>query len=220
MKHVLVILVAMFGFARAERPAPPEPAIAQIVATSHDVQTGFANLVEQLDEPVGLAATANDPKLGLFKGDLVRAINGQAAVPTIHAAHVTTGIVYLDVLRGKKQVEIRIAVKLERAVDHMDRERFQDHLVEVQRNPQFAFQSVTSAGHATGVLVRYPWFGFAIEEGDVIRTLDGKPVVTPEALIAALDANKDQPSIALELERLGQPFDFELHLVDPEARAK
>src|SRR5450432_3339448 len=71
---VFGLLIGLATHAAAD-PAPLD---------ERDLETAMSTLADQTDEPVGLLAIARIPKLGLEKGDLVRAINGAPALTEAH----------------------------------------------------------------------------------------------------------------------------------------
>jgi len=188
-----------------------------------DYQTLMGTLAAQTDEPIGLLAIASSPRLGLAKGDLVRAINGSPALTEIaqFGGLMIRGkptLINLTVLRGKKEVVVTVHLKPGPVTEHTERARFIETL---DRNKQWGmtsdYQQVTRDGTPSGVLVRMPWFIVmnGPQEGDIIRRIDNHPVTTPEEVAVALDASRDHPQFVIDVDRLGETFQVIVILDDP-----
>lgn len=197
--------------------AHAEPMV-MVKATPQQVSDGLAALAEQLDEPVGLVAKAAIPALGLAKGDLVRAIDGRRALrDDIGGEGAGSGpVVYLDVRRGARDLVVRVEVEIGTLECHAGRAYFERELYEVRQYTDVALAPVTHAGRPVGVLARMPFAGGEpiLEEGDVVRRVDGTAVTTPMQLLDALDAAKDHARIALDIERLDHPVTITVVLED------
>jgi type II secretory pathway component PulC len=203
----VTLIVIMLGLA-ARASANPAP------LHEKDLETAMSTLADQTDEPVGLLAIARIPKLGLEKGDLVRAINGAPALTEAHsfgAMHIRNKRVVLamTVLRGKKELVITLHIKPGSTTEHTEREYF---VTTLDRNKQWGvngeYRPVTRDGNPSGVVVEMPWFLVmnGPEEGDIIRRIDGKPVTTADEVAAALEAARDHAQMVLDIDRLGEPF--------------
>lgn len=212
MVRMLAVVLVLVG-AGVARANP-----VTLTIDDHELHAELRSLVEQLEEPVGMLAPAPIPKLGLERGDIVRAINGSS--PARPAA--TGSVLYLDVLRAGKPVVVRLAIKLGPHDGRIDRDRLRERLqrVDPARDHGFTFRQVTRNGRPSGVLIGVGGtglFGYglrALEEGDLIRKIDHKPVDTVAAAIAALQASVDRAQIVLEADRAGQTFTYTLQLED------
>jgi hypothetical protein len=211
MKRWLVVLAVIV----CARRAGADPTL---VVDEAELKAGLDALAEQLDEPVGMLAIARNPKLGLEKNDIVRAINGEAASKSGMRGlrHDTASELYLDVLRGKKEVVIRLKVKFGPIEDHVERDRFKEELDRMKQY-SFAWLQVTKDGNPSGVEMKMPWFVMMSgpTEGDIIRRVDRKTTETIDELLAALDAAKDNAKVVLEIDRLGQMLTYTLIFDDP-----
>ena len=199
------MVVVLVGLARAAHADVIDRTI-----TANDLAAAVPGLIEQRDEPVGLLALQDNPALGLVKGDLVRAINGQSAT---RMTMLSSGgaIFYLDVVRGAQAIVVRIAVKLDAAEATISRDRYRDRVQQFERfrdlvtNKSHTFTQVTAGGMPSGVMVPSSWFGFGtLIEGDVIRKIDGVNVSTIEQAVAAFGRDKDSVEVQITVERLGQ----------------
>jgi len=189
----------------------------QLTAVSigaRQVPVAFEKLVEKRDEPVGLVALTNIPELALTKGDVVQTINGHAAslrpdwtLTTLPPA----AVVYLDVLRGDKRITVRVNVKFDQEQQAtIDRDDF-DRMVERSSDiPESVFHPTTRDGVPSGVFATRAVDYLALESGDIIRTVDGAPVTTQVAMIAALDRARDKSQLVLAIERTSQPITLRL----------
>ncbi len=205
MRTLLFVVVLVVGLARATRADVIDRAI-----TANDMAAAVPGLIEQHDEPVGLLALRDNPSLGLVKGDLVRAINGQ---PATRLTMLNNGgaIFYLDVMRGTQAIVVRVAVKLDAAEATISRDRYRDRVQQFERfrdlvtNKSHTFTQVTAGGAPSGVMVPSSWFGLGtLAEGDVIRKIDGVAVSTIEQAVAAFGRDKDSLEVQITVERLGQ----------------
>ena len=199
MMRVLAIIV-LLGVSRVHA----EPISAQ------DYQDAIKALAEQAEEPVGLLATAKSPRLGLEKGDLVIAINGDPAIAayTFGSLSDTHSIQVLTVMRGNKELALSVHLKLVDQTVHLDADRMIDALDFAKRTASSEYLTVTKHGVASGALVRHA-FSFSSEypaHGDIIRKIDGKAVTTTAEVEAAYEAQRDKPQFTMDLERFGQPF--------------
>src|SRR5690348_11465826 len=81
----------------------------------------LTQLPVQLEEPVGLQVTADQPRLGLRKGDLVLAINGASPVSSPFSQR-TGPVVYVDVQRGTQRFTRRLVVASAPHTGHVRRD--------------------------------------------------------------------------------------------------
>jgi S1-C subfamily serine protease len=216
MKWVFVVLVV------AARSGHADP-VAALSVDAATLSAELESLPEQLDEPTGLAVPVRHPALGLEKGDVVRTINGNvASIRRVLEVVYGGPVVHLEVLRGGRPVAIRLQVKLETTARHsLDRASFRDQLFMLDpKGPSSAdvFAQATKGGAPSGVVLRFNWFWIAaIQDGDIIRKVDGAEIKTIEQLRNALDRPKDRNRIVIEVERLGQLVKVTLDIDDPKA---
>lgn len=217
MKQALVVLslVAAAGVARAQP-------MVSVSVTQRELADGFAMLTDHLEEPVGLLASADVPVLGLHRGDVVIALDGKT--PKLNEGSWRTlpdltPVLYLDVLRGKQRLVVRIAVQFGAIVTHTHEEYIDHDLEMADRYSDVRFAQVTRGGAPSGVLVldEMVGLGTAIAPGDVVRRVDGKQIATVAELVDALKAAKAHPQILFDVERLGQPIRVTVY-VDPEPK--
>lgn len=214
MKRSLIVLVVMVvaGGARADT-------LISVKATEQQLDDGIAALSEQLEEPIGLVATAPVPALGLVKGDLVRAVDGQRALRGGLGIYDPSGgpVVYLDVRRGGRELVVRVEIQLVPAELHVKRRYFKDELEYERQYSDVAFGQVTRAGRPVGVVMRMPFAATEVplEVGDVVRRIDGAAVTTPAQLLGALDAAKDHARLVIDAERLDRPVTITVLIDDP-----
>jgi type II secretory pathway component PulC len=169
----------------------------------------------QLDEPIGLQVTEDQPRLGLSKGDLVWAIDGASPVSSPFSQR-TGPVVYVDVQRGTQRFTRRLVVAAAPHSGHVRRDMLKSGL-EMSQSIQ-AFQQVTAHGKPSGVLVRFPMFDLdGVRSGDVIRAIDRRPIRSPEDAVAALAAAAaGHDPLVIELERLGMPQTVTIGIDDPD----
>jgi type II secretory pathway component PulC len=217
MTRTGLVVLLVFGLSAQVRADPPPLSEA-------DYETAIAALANQTDEPIGLLAIARSPRIGLEKGDLVRAINGAPAVTEVTrfggGFHIRDNyaLINLTVLRGKKELVVTLHVKPATVVEHTERDRFGETL---DRNKQWGnandYQQVTHDGQPTGVMVKTQWFMVTNgpQEGDIIRRIDGHAVTTSEEVATALEAARTRPQFVLDMDRLGQILTITVILDDP-----
>ena len=187
--------------------------VVDVTIAQADVDAAFQPLVPQYDEPIGLAVLANNPKLGLLKGDLVRAVNGEITLsPVSMSFRGNPPLIYLDVLRGGKPVVVRIAVTREAIEEHVDKDRYKDTLDMLQTLGAHMFKQVTKNGNPSGLTVEgyFP----PLAEGDIIRKIDGVPMTGPTEAINALVQTGDHKDVNFEIERLGKTIVAKI-IIDP-----
>jgi hypothetical protein len=207
MRTALVVLVCI-GIASSAAHAGP----ATHVIDEKDVAPALRALAGRLEEPTGMTASADIPKLGLLKGDLVRSINGLPANGNKLMWEVLSATtLYLDVLRGKKQALVVVSIKLGPQQLTFEREKVKE-LIARLRDRDTAFRQVTAKGAASGVMSTAEFGYLAFMQDTIIRSVNGKPTATAADLVASLEAAVDQPSIRLGLERNNQAFTFTMVL--------
>lgn len=210
-RSVLVLaLVVVSGVARAEP-------MTTVKLTDHELHEGLGTLAAQFDEPIGLRADADLPKLGLVRGDIVVAVDGRSSLGmSLGMWGGQQPVRYLDVKRGKRDLVVRVEVQLGAIEQHAERDDFERTVTGEREFSDVAFSPVTHAGHPSGVLVRMPMsMALALDEGDLVRRVDGKAVTTAAELLDALEAAKADAKIQLDLERLGRPVQVTIVLDDP-----
>jgi hypothetical protein len=177
--------------------------VVDVTIPQAEVEAAFQSLVPQYDEPIGLAVLANNPKLGLLKGDLVRAVNGEITLSPISMSfRGNPPLVYLDVLRGGKPVVVRIVVTRVAIEEHVDRDRYKETLDMLQNLGPHMFKQVTKNGSPSGLVVEgyFP----PLSDGDIIRKIDGVAVPGPTEAMTVLAQTGDHKDVNFEIERLGK----------------
>jgi S1-C subfamily serine protease len=200
---ILLLAVTVAGTARAD-------SYSAIAIERRTLDTIFSELTSSNEEPAGLVARSDFPELGLKAGDVVRAIDGRPALGPV-GMHSSFGpVTYLDVQRGKQKLVIRVAVKVRTAEQHLKSEDYAeriDQLRKVSNGFGGGMVQLTKNNAASGVAMpSLYWSDFGLEEGDVIRAIDGAPINTVEALFNALDKAKGHPKVEIKFERADQPF--------------
>jgi C-terminal processing protease CtpA/Prc len=208
--HILIVMLIAVA---SQRTGYADPTAITASVDSAEVVKLFATTTDSLEEPIGMRIDRADPvlaKVKLATGDVIRAINGRASTGKLTLTPADGSVLYLDVLRGKQLLVVRLAIKpptigevrIERGwiVDHLDAMR--------GTAPVRVLAQVTRAGKPSGVALSTSWTIF--EPGDVIRSIDGATVTTLEQAANAFDKAKDKPSIVIKLERLDQPMTFKL----------
>ena len=214
-RTALVVLLVCGLSARVRADPAPLP--------EADYESLMGTLAAQTDEPIGLLAIARSPRLGLEKGDLVRAINGAPALTEVTQfgglmIRGKPALVNLTVVRGKKELVVTVHIKPGPVTEHTERARFIETL---DRNKQWGmtsdYQQVTRDGTPAGVVVKMPWFIVmnGPQEGDIIRRIDNHAVTTPEEVATALDAARDHPQFVIDVDRLGETFQITVILDEP-----
>jgi hypothetical protein len=207
MRSGLVLLICL-GVALPAAHAGPA-----IVIEQKELTSAFRSLAERLEEPTGMVASADVPKLGLRKGDLVRTINGlPASSHTMMWEMIGTTTLYLDVLRDKKPTVVVVTLKVGPQEITFERDKLKE-LIARLRDGSSVVRQLTKKGAASGVLVTTEVFGYLpFMQDTIIRTVNGKPTATVADVIASLEAAVDQPTIRLGLERNDQTFTFTMVL--------
>jgi S1-C subfamily serine protease len=195
---ILLLAVAFAGTARAD-------SYMAVTIDRGTLDSIFYALTASNEEPAGLVAHVDAPDLGLKVGDVVRSIDGHPAIgPSLHASFGP--VTYLDVQRGKQKLVIRAAVKVARAEQRMKSDDYAERVDRMRQN-NTGFVQLTKNNGASGVEVgSLYWPEFGLEEGDVIRAIDGAPTNTIEAVFNALANAKGHKKVEIKLERADQPF--------------
>ena len=168
---LLVIALALAAPAALADPAP-----SPIVLTPVEFQALSGGMAATTTEPHGLQIVKVTPelgKLGLQVNDVVRRVNGDAPA----GWDGSPGHVYfLEVTRGAAQLLVKVAIKPAGPIAEN---------VEIS-NLENAVVALTKSGKPSGLIVRD--FTRPFEEGDVIRTIDGKLVGSSKELRTTLEA--------------------------------
>jgi S1-C subfamily serine protease len=122
-------------------------------------------------------------------------------------------LMYLDVLRGGKVVVVRVLVVREALEEHIDRDRYRDHMDMMQKWGDRAIKQITKNGNPSGVTMDL--FFPPLATGDIIRKIDGVAVATPADATAALAQTVDHAEVSFEIERLGKPLIVKIVLDTP-----
>jgi general secretion pathway protein C len=201
---ILLLAVAFAGTARAD-------SYSAVTIERGALDSIFRELTSSNEEPAGLVARSDFPELGLKAGDVVRAIDGRPALGQ-SGMHSSFGpVTYLDVQHGKQKLVIRAAVKVTTAEQHMKSEDYAERIDQLRKMSTISFGGgfvqLTKNNAASGVAMpSLYWSDFGLEEGDVIRAIDGAPINTVEALFNALDKAKSHPKLEIKFERADQTF--------------
>ncbi len=186
-----------------------------------DFATAVDALASQVDEPVGLRANAQSRLLGLERGDLVIAINGEPAIAGGHGwsgLHLDRAIQTLTVLRGAKELTLTLHLKLDAVTQHLAVDRLTELVDRTRQGGARDYVAATKNGIPSGLLVKQPitYVAAGPHEGDLIRKIDGHVVTTSSDLVKAYEEARDKPQLVLELERSGAPLQITIVLDRPD----
>lgn len=173
MKHAALLILLASASAASAEPAP-----STILLTEAEFQTLNSGLTATTTEPVGFqvgkSPNAALAKLGLQANDIVKRINGD--VPSYWGTRAGR-IHFIEFTRGASQLVVKVGIKPTGPLV----ENVEVANLEAETKP------LTKNGKPSGLLVDGP-VTLPFETGDVIRSIDGKAVVTSKELRAALDA--------------------------------
>jgi S1-C subfamily serine protease len=183
---------------------------------------GYGHMIDELPaaetEPGGLLVPADAGPhwlaLGLKPGDLVRYHDG---TPATDRLMLGDGLTTLDVVRNGKPVMLRIVIHGPAVETSTVKESdYQDVLKRLARNDPHATPLKDAKGTPSGVRVVDIMLHFELELaiGDIVRTIDGKPVRTEAEFIAALQ-NLRVGQTDIEVERYGRNVTVQLTRVAP-----
>ncbi|MBA3542757.1 MAG: hypothetical protein H0T79_24280 [Deltaproteobacteria bacterium] len=215
MKHLLIAALAGSLVLASVEPSRAEPTTIAVTGDASELDQLVRTARARAEEPTGLEVDNRSPLLARFKlapGDLIRTVNGSPALGRVFLME-RTGVVYLDVLRGKQALVVRVAFKV------APTQQATIHPFELEQNlaasrVQDNFAVVTRAGKASGVVIVAPWYG-SFERVDVLRAIDGAAVTTVEAVAQALEKIKPGASVVVKLDRSEQPVALKLTLYVP-----
>lgn len=207
------------AFVVAARSAHADP-MTSLSVDGKELAAALEALSKQREEPTGLVVSVKAPKLGLEKGDVIRAINGRSAADISPIPRDRdTSVVYFDVVRGGKNLVIRLDVKLTGWTEIMERSKLDEMIHALSLDPDLSLRQVTRNGKPSGVQVQFAWAWFpSLHDGDIVRKLDGVAVDTPAQLVAAMSGAAAQPQIVLELDRIGQATTMVIQLTKPQPK--
>jgi len=153
-----------------------------------DRWSAWRHLPQAADEPGGIAVDG-DPKwakLGLKQGDVIRTENGH---PVSDDLSLGEGVVLLEVERAHKPMIVRLMLRGDAKEDvKLTADEFVDLVAHTNRGPMST--AVRANGQPSGVRIvdDLLFIRARLHVGDIVRTIDGTPIVTDSQFTAALQA--------------------------------
>ena len=191
--------------------ASAAPPIVEIELEREKLGNDWTDIPVAETYPGGLLVPAKvEPawaEVGLEAGDLIRYIDGS---PATSMGRIRDGRTVIELERKRQPVVLRLTVHGPSVVPvDLSQSDFEDSTTRLA-GMQLA-TVVRQKGVPIGVRVNamYLSIHFDIEEGDIVRTIDGQPIHSDAALVAALGGlrvGKTQISV----ERLGRPVTIEI----------
>ena len=188
------------------RAAAADPTVVAATIDESELASAWGTLADTSEEPTGKLVSATDAtrlaKLKLVAGDIIRTVDGHPALgmSRVHPYELGSGnVLYLEVSRGGQLVVVRVAYKVDAnqtgtiASDQIsgDSAAFRRETSHLRR--------ATKAGKPSGVAVLDTVLVF--HSGDLIRSIDGTSVTSPDEVVAALDKASTKASIAIKVDR-------------------
>jgi S1-C subfamily serine protease len=206
-------LVALV-FMTAVATATPAPGVIAIELDRD--QIGYHHFLNPLPlsdaEPGGLIVPQNPPAhwvaMGFRAGDVIRYIDGQPAEERIL---IRDGINMFELVRGGKSVIMRVLVHGPAIEQSALKETDFADILKRLADPDPHSTMVTKNGAPSGVRITDLMLHFDLELaiGDIVRTIDGKPIRSDAELVSALQSLRvGRTDIALE--RYGRAVTIEL----------
>ena len=216
MRHAVLLAVLFSSALAAAAPT-------QVITVEVDRDTiGYGHMVDELPtadtEPGGLLVPADAGPhwlaVGLKPGDLIRFHDG---TPATDRLMLGDGLTMLELVRNGKPVLLRLTIHgpaVETAT--VKESDYHEILKRLARPDQHATPIKDANGAPSGVRVVDLLLHFDLElaQGDIVRTVDGKPVVTEAEFVAALQ-NLRVGQTDIELERFGRHVTIQLTRVAP-----
>jgi S1-C subfamily serine protease len=170
--------------------AAPGPGVVnlEIDAAGLDRWSSWRHLPQAADEPGGIAVDG-DPKwakIGLKQGDVIRTENGH---PVSDDLTFGEGVVLLEIERAHKPMIVRLMVHGDTKHEvKLTADEFADLVDHTNKGPLST--AVRANGQPSGVRIvdDLLFIRARLHVGDIVRTVDGTPIVTDSQLTAALQA--------------------------------
>lgn len=204
---ILAVLVAATAAAAPTMPVVNIEVERDALGHSFFLQAGAAEA-----EPGGLVVPAGaGPEwtgLGLKPGDVIRYRDGSPAAEHIIVAD---GMTVFDIVRNGKPMLVRVIVHGSPFEQSTLKETDYHDVVKRISNGDPHSTPVTSNGKPSGVRITDSLLSFDLElsVGDLVRTIDGKPITTDAELVNAIRAIPvGKTTIAIE--RFGRPVTIEI----------
>jgi S1-C subfamily serine protease len=200
--------------------AAPKPTLVNVEVERDAL--GYQSFLSQLPaaevEPGGLLVPqqpgAHWLAMGLKPGDVIRYFDGTPAADRIM---VRDGVNVFEIVRNGKPIVLRVLVHSPSTETSTLRETdFQDVLKRIVGPDPHSTVVKNKAGAITGVRVTNMLLGFSVElsVGDIVRTIDGKPIRSDAELVAALQTLRVGRT-DIVVERYGRTVTIELTRLAP-----
>lgn len=201
MFHATWFLLVWTSVARA---APGTPVVnVDVDLTKIERWSAWRHLPQAVDEPGGIAVDG-DPKwekLALKAGDVIRTENGHPAGGELS---LRDGVLLLEIERAHKPMIVRLSIHgdLEHHIK-LTADEFTDLIARTNKGPQSV--AMRANGRPSGVRIVDDMLAIRVrlDVGDIVRTIDGAPIVTDGELTAALQALRIGTT-AIEVDRDGR----------------
>jgi S1-C subfamily serine protease len=197
--------------------AAADPGYKTAKIDQNDMTALFSAMGDSTDEPTGLVVankSATTAKLGLHVGDVIRTVNGYPASRT-RTYFRSLSMLYLEVARGKTAFVVRVVMKLDpNPTVTSESNRLKEQISELAGAgdySDFEFTPITRDGKPSGVQVHMPWLN-GLDDGDLVRMIDGAPVTTASDLVDALTKGVDHDQIVIKLDRMDQPLTLTINV--------
>ena len=203
--------------------AAPAPTFVAIEVERDQVGSVFTQELGAAEtEPGGLLVhAAADPQwfaVGLRAGDVIRYHDG---APAAGRLMLRDGMNVLEIGRGGRPLVIRILIHgPASSTKQLSPSDFED-LSNALAQPGVRSTSIRRGQTASGVRITDFMLSFSLdlEVGDIVRSIDGAPVVSDAALVTALQ-HLAVGTTRIQLERHGRPVTLEITRAAPPALSK
>jgi S1-C subfamily serine protease len=210
-------MALVLGVSAPTIAAPKAASVKLVMVEVDDHEMAFSNQLQPTTiEPGGLFVPPDVAKewleLGLLPGDIIRFANGS---PTTDHFYVADGVTVLDIVRNGKPAIIHIMAhgKSTAQVD-LSADSFKDLIDATTRGPIATPLLVDNKPSGVRVIDMLVPLYIQLYAGDIVRSIDGKPVHTDAELVAALRSLRIGTTNIL-VERADRPVSIEIRRAAP-----
>jgi hypothetical protein len=183
------LVVLVLGVSAPTIAAPKAASVKLVMVEVDDHEMSFSNqLPPTTIEPGGLFVPPDAAKewldLGLLPGDIIRFANGS---PTTDHFYVADGVTVLDIVRNGKPVIIHIMAHGKPAAQvDLSADQFKDLNDAMTRGPISTPLLVDNKPSGVRMIDMLVPLYIQLYAGDIVRSIDGKPVHSDAELVTAL----------------------------------
>ncbi len=198
--------LALLTILACARAASADPRIVSATIDESQLALAWDNLKDSTEEPAGKLVLASDATrlapLKLVAGDVIRAVDGHPAIGMARLRPYELGsgnVLYLEVSRVGQPILVRVAYTVETVqTGVITSDQIAGDYASIKSDVAH-LRRATKAGKPSGVVVVDSMLVFY--SGDVVRSLDGVAVTSPDELVAAFNKLSSKSSIVVKLDR-------------------